>query len=448
MGSPSTIVPSGKAAVLVIDNAQGVEINKSVHMCLADKGFPYTGELPSFKIPAEVLNAIGWVLYYPLLAQKYEDVSVVIGKDQAEFTQKLKRSADRFANVDVFVMAHTNLFDGRKLAGAPAVEIKESLTEEERGHLRFIYSMGCNDGNEGSALSMRAIGFKSFVGHKGISANYLVTKAFLERWLFGNTDLKQASGDAYSEARLWVKQQPAWVRCLLTPGFTDYAEVDGMEPALYGANIAFGQNADIRPVDFEEMIKEIKTHHYTDSRGGPPRECLNGKFDLTLTRSDSSTECLSENDRSTVGVLAQYLSSERLMEMARDEKLSLPIRWAFVDGLSVKPDAEILLRKIVEDTRLSLRVRKEALFLYMSATQWDVLPFIKESLRSQQLELEMLHAVIINFGRTLDPSLARKLIPDLKKLNTRKGLHPKIRQSIDYTFKAIQRYKQKLRKNN
>jgi len=112
MANPSTPVTSGKAAVLVIDNAQGIEVDERVHQCLAEKGFPYTGELPSFKIPAAVLNAIGWVLYYPLLAQKYEDVSVVIGEDQAEFTQKLKRSADRFGDVDVFVMAHTNLFKG------------------------------------------------------------------------------------------------------------------------------------------------------------------------------------------------------------------------------------------------------------------------------------------------------------------------------------------------
>lgn len=130
--------------------------------------------------------------------------------------------------------------------------------------------------------------------------------------------------------------------------------------------------------------------------------------------------------------------------MVADSEFSGPIRWAFVEALYDKPNAETNLKKIFEDTRISLQARKKALYKYITTTKWDVMPLIRETLRVQQPELEMLYEVILNieralnFERSLDPSSARDLIPDLKKLKAKKGLHPKIHEMIDATLKAIE----------
>lgn len=171
-----------KAAVLVVDNQFG----------FAD-------------IDARTMNNIGTDVFRDLLASHYDRVFVVVAPPRTPgnnpVVKTLRRASSKYATVDMFVAMHTNMEEG-ELAQIPFSAFERGFTEEQRAHLRFLYNMGCGDGNPVSALVVERLGFKTFVGHKGNgSVSPLFTYPALRRWLERQEPIAAVSRNVYKDLR-------------------------------------------------------------------------------------------------------------------------------------------------------------------------------------------------------------------------------------------------------
>lgn len=158
---------TGKAALLIIDNQTGF-----------------------FGMGAATMNRIDEEVFSGLLRPHYDQVIIVETHDRQaknnEVVVALKRAASRYGVVDMYVHMHTNMETGT-LAQVSVSAFDHALTNEERKHLRLLYSMGCGDGNAVSAIVAQQIGFKTFVGHEGNeSASPLFAYPTFSRWLDGD----------------------------------------------------------------------------------------------------------------------------------------------------------------------------------------------------------------------------------------------------------------------
>lgn len=173
-----------KAAVLVIDNQTGF-----------------------FGIKSNKMNVIGERIFKDLLAPYYSEVKVVIAHDRSPknnaVVAALKQAASKFDTVDMYINMHTNFDDG-KIAQVPLDAFLKGLTDTERTHLRFLYTMGCNDGNPVSAIAANLLGFKVFLGHKGASVNPIFSIPFFLNWLGKGVNIKSEAAATYSKLNACV----------------------------------------------------------------------------------------------------------------------------------------------------------------------------------------------------------------------------------------------------
>ena len=105
------------------------------------------------------------------------------GDSKGEFLAALNTALERYPEVDLFLLAHSNNYI-RWVAQVPPTR---------RAHLRLIYNTGCYDLQQGNAWVQ--LGAKAYVGHPGESASPVFYFYFLRRWSRG-MPLKEAMDDA------------------------------------------------------------------------------------------------------------------------------------------------------------------------------------------------------------------------------------------------------------
>lgn len=220
---------TAKAAVLVIDNKTG-----------------FAG------IDASVMNAIGKEVFSGLLKLYYDEVTVVIAHDRRpannEVVRELKNAASKFGVVDMYVSMHTNMDHGQ-LAEVPISAFLDGLTPAERAHLRFLYNMGCGDGNEVAFIGAQVLGFNTFLGHKGDgSASPLFAYPALKDWLAGQDKISKSSQETYSTIK----------KCLPLAGdeLLEHLETDIKELASVALKCA-ASGSEISESDAKRPIAEV-----------------------------------------------------------------------------------------------------------------------------------------------------------------------------------------------
>lgn len=92
---------------------------------------------------------------------------------KAEFLTRLAALLDAAAEVDLFLLAHTNEF----------AEWTATLDATRRARIRLVYDTGCFDLRQRDAWL--ALGAEAFVGHVGNSASSIFYVPFLRAWVRG-----------------------------------------------------------------------------------------------------------------------------------------------------------------------------------------------------------------------------------------------------------------------
>jgi len=93
---------------------------------------------------------------------------------EAEFVACLDGALDRYPQVDLFLLAHTNRY----------VKWVAGLSEERRRHLRLVYNTGCH--NEAQNARWLEVGAEAYVGHPGDTWSPVFYYFFLRRWTRGS----------------------------------------------------------------------------------------------------------------------------------------------------------------------------------------------------------------------------------------------------------------------
>ncbi|MCW3054646.1 MAG: hypothetical protein JWN14_3816 [Chthonomonadales bacterium] len=105
------------------------------------------------------------------------------GDSKGEFLAALNTALERYPEVDLFLLAHSNHYI-RWVAEVPPAQ---------RAHLRLIYNTGCYDLTQGA--DWMQLGAKAYVSHPGESASPVFYFYFLRRWSRG-MPLKEAKDDS------------------------------------------------------------------------------------------------------------------------------------------------------------------------------------------------------------------------------------------------------------
>lgn len=92
---------------------------------------------------------------------------------KAAFLSALGTALERYAEVDLYLLAHSNVF----------INWVAELPADRRARLRLVYNTGCRDVGQGPAWL--ALGAKAYVGHPGVSASPVFYTYFLRRWTRG-----------------------------------------------------------------------------------------------------------------------------------------------------------------------------------------------------------------------------------------------------------------------
>jgi hypothetical protein len=134
------------------------------------------------------------------------------------FQSGLETALERYAEVDLFLLAHGNYF----------VHWVAELPAERRGHLRLVYNTGCRDLQQGRLWL--SLGARAYVGHPGVSASPVFYFYFLRRWTRGAT-----LQDALEESNGLMRSTLARVQ-FLSFGKVDAASISRESEAFcYGA---------------------------------------------------------------------------------------------------------------------------------------------------------------------------------------------------------------------
>ncbi|HLX62667.1 MAG TPA: hypothetical protein VKX17_15420 [Planctomycetota bacterium] len=94
-------------------------------------------------------------------------------KCEREFSATIDRALERYPQVDLFILAHTNSF----------LTWMKKLSPERRAHLRLVYNTGCYNLPQGA--EWLKLGAKACVGHPGESDSPFFYFYFLRRWTRG-----------------------------------------------------------------------------------------------------------------------------------------------------------------------------------------------------------------------------------------------------------------------
>lgn len=183
--------PNGKkAAVVVIDNQFG---------------------LLGGVVTADAANEVWQQITAGLLTPYYDEIIIITGHypnaAHNPIVSALQSATARFGRVDMFTDMHTNMIRAenmfslsmeRSLAQLPFKVWTDALNPEQRSHLRLLYSMGCDDGNDIAANAARELGFKTYVGHEGSASNVIATYPLLARWMEGES-IRNAANQTNAE---------------------------------------------------------------------------------------------------------------------------------------------------------------------------------------------------------------------------------------------------------
>ncbi len=101
------------------------------------------------------------------------------GDLEQEFIACLDNALQKYPQVDLFLLAHTNEY----------VKWAEQLPEDRRRHLRFVYNTGCHNLPQGD--EWLKLGAKAYIGHPGNSSSSVFYYFFLRLWTRGE-DLRHA----------------------------------------------------------------------------------------------------------------------------------------------------------------------------------------------------------------------------------------------------------------
>lgn len=187
---------SAKSAVVVIDNQFG---------------------LLEGAITPDAADAVWKQVTQGLLSKHYDEVIIVTGhhpdgKDNP-IIAALQQATSRFGKVDMFTMMHTNMvppgeFESteRSIAQIPFWNWRWALNSDQRSHLRFLYSMGCDDGNEVAAIEALELGFKTYVGHQGTAKNVIATFPLFTRWMGDGQSIQAAADETNAEMNRCLPQ--------------------------------------------------------------------------------------------------------------------------------------------------------------------------------------------------------------------------------------------------
>ena len=96
------------------------------------------------------------------------------------FLSCLDAALERHAEVDLFLLAHTNSF----------FHWVQELPPEHRARLRLVYNSGCHNLEQGP--TWLGLGAKAYVGHPGISESPVFYCYFLRRWVQDGAILENA----------------------------------------------------------------------------------------------------------------------------------------------------------------------------------------------------------------------------------------------------------------
>jgi hypothetical protein len=91
------------------------------------------------------------------------------------FLSRLDMTLEGYAEVDLFLLAHSNYF----------VDWVAKLRPERRGRIRLVYNTGCRDSKQ--ERLWLSLGAKAYVGHPGKSESPVFYFYFLRRWTRGAT---------------------------------------------------------------------------------------------------------------------------------------------------------------------------------------------------------------------------------------------------------------------
>ncbi|HPO14866.1 MAG TPA: hypothetical protein PLI09_15600 [Candidatus Hydrogenedentes bacterium] len=96
------------------------------------------------------------------------------GDLEKEFVSCLDSALRHYAQVDLFLLAHTNSY----------IKWVEQIPEERRQRLRLVYNTGCHNLPQGEAWLK--LGAKTYIGHPGVSSSSVFYYFFLRTWTRGH----------------------------------------------------------------------------------------------------------------------------------------------------------------------------------------------------------------------------------------------------------------------
>lgn len=379
-----------KAAVLILNNSQGFPIGEHFFDCL-DDGQSETSPFDQhtfFRVPAEVLNGIAWTLYYPLLAEHYDDVYVVLGGAPDELVAKLREATKSHERVDMFTMAHTNTFGGTGLANIPVTRFRDDLSLQARRRLGLFYSMGCEDGNDVSAASAHEIGFQTYVGHVGTAPNFLFTGQFLEQWVGRTISVEEATRAAYAATQARIKTLSERFYCVVDTKREDVEEA--IAPFTSGVNVSFRSE---HKVAHEQPMKKLLDDLLNGKlREDPTTFAHDGQLEPVLKKEEGAKKGfpIYRREQNTVALFAEMGGRKLLESVIIDPRTSLTTALTAVDLSREQKNSTAFLVTIVRNTSLRIQIRKAAVIALFEKGATRALTRLLED---RHMDPEVIHAI-------------------------------------------------------
>ena len=134
------------------------------------------------------------------------------------FQSCLSTALERYAEVDLFLLAHGNYF----------VQWVAELPAERRDRIRLVYNTGCRDLRQGPLWL--SLGEKAYVGHPGVSASPVFYFYFLRRSARG-----AALQDAMDESNALMRSTLARMQ------FFSFGKVDAVRTSQESEAFCYGE---------------------------------------------------------------------------------------------------------------------------------------------------------------------------------------------------------------
>jgi len=156
-------------------------------LALGDNLFPFSGMPPGREARAALAirdnesSGFKWgtrMFTEPYLHKYYAEywyfTQMRKGDCETEFKAALEKALNKYPNVDLFLLAHTNKY----------IKWVESLPESLRSRIRFVYNTGCH--NEKQGADWLALGADTYIGHPGKSQSPYFYFFLMRHWTHGD----------------------------------------------------------------------------------------------------------------------------------------------------------------------------------------------------------------------------------------------------------------------